>query len=80
MLTDCREIWHDDATEDYGGCAVVKIHLPSKLKLPTAPHSVRISNSSFEITSHSRFETEQDISTLKQNLNAAMIALYPFQA
>ena len=58
------------------------IHLPSKPELPTAPHLVRNSNSSFESRDHltlsrPRFETEQDISTLKQTLNAAMIAVFP---
>jgi len=45
-LSDCCKIWHDDATQDCGGCRVAKIHLRSKPKLlpSPAPHSVRNSN------------------------------------
>ena len=47
---DCREIWQDGVTRDYGGCRVVKIRFRSETKLPTPPHFVRNEKSSFDST------------------------------
>ena len=47
-LAYCREMWQDDARQDCVGSGVVKIHFRSKWKLPTASHSVRKPNSSFD--------------------------------
>jgi len=48
MLTDCHEVWHNDARQDYRSCEIVEIHLTVKTKI--ADSRLRKSNPGFDTT------------------------------